>query len=116
MDREKWNALALVALVLVLAGFGPWLVHEVRSLPRPVALAARAHQRIVTLEVGGLTCSRCAAAVGKSLESVRGVAQVDVRYREHRAFVVCDRAVSDSTLRTAVHRAGPGFLAAVAGS
>jgi len=39
MDREKWNALALVGVVLVLAGFGPWFVQQVRSLPRQIGRA-----------------------------------------------------------------------------
>jgi copper chaperone CopZ len=113
MSSEKWNTLAIVAGVLVLAIGGPWIVGQVRSLPHARTLAARADQRIVTLDVGGLTCANCAASVGKSLAAVPGVAACDVRYSEHRAYVVCARGVADSTLTAAVHRAGPGFLAAV---
>ena len=114
MRQEKWNALALVASVVVLALAGPWLVGQLRTLPHPAALGARASQRIVSLEVGGMTCAGCATAIRGSLRDVAGVSAVEVRYRERRAFVVCDRSVQDSALTAAVHRAGPGFLAAVA--
>jgi len=36
-----------------------------------------------------------------------------VRVPQQRAYVVCDRTVADSSLTAAVHRAGPGFLAAI---
>ena len=114
MRQDKWNAFALVASVVVLALAGPWLAAQLRTLPHPAALGARANQRIVSLEVGGMTCTGCAAAIRGSLRNVAGVSAVEVRFRERRAFVVCDRAVQDSTLTAAVHRAGPGFLAAVA--
>lgn len=115
MRHEKWNTLAIVVGVLALAVLGPWLVGQVRSLPQSRTLAARADQRIVTLEVGGLTCARCAGAVSLSLTAVPGVTTADVRFGERRAYVVCDRSVADTTLTSAVRRAGPGFLAAVAG-
>src|SRR5262245_13019592 len=63
MKSEIWNTRALVALVIVLAVFGPWLWREVRDLPGRRALAARANERVVTLDVGGMTCSGCAAKV-----------------------------------------------------
>jgi copper chaperone CopZ len=107
------NVVALAAGVLVAALAGPWLAGEIRSLPRGASLASRADQRVVSLDVGGMTCVACVAAVQGSLEQVRGVSTVDVRLREHRAFIVCDRGVPDSSLTAAVHRAGPGFLAAV---
>jgi copper chaperone CopZ len=114
MRHEQWNALALVAGVLILALVGPWLAREVASLGGSRVAAARADQRIVSLEVGGMTCAGCAATIRGTLGQVPGVAGVEVRFRERRAYVVCDRGVQDSTLTSAVHRAGPGFLAAVA--
>ena len=114
MPDVKWNAMALVAGVLVLALATPWLVHQMRTLPHAGDLAARADQRIVSLEVGGMTCPACVAAVQGSLQQVSGVSTVEVRLNERRAFIVCDRGVQDSTLTAAVHRAGPGFLAGVA--
>ena len=114
MKSDGLNVAALVAGVLLLAAGGPWLVHEVSSLPRPVQLAARGHERIVTLDVGGMTCKTCAGAVKGRLAEVPGVRTVDVRLGERRAFVVCDRAVADTSLTAAVHRAGGGFSAEVA--
>ena len=111
MRRDLINIGALVTIVLVLALGGPWLVRQVRSLPG-TKLAARSDQRIVTLEVGGMTCSGCASAVEAKLAEIPGVATVAVRLQQRRAYVVCDRAVADTSLVAAVHRAGPGFLAA----
>jgi len=113
MKPSIWNTLALVVGVLVLAGGGPLLVRELRTLPRLHALAARADQRIVTLEVGGMTCAGCVSAVRTELASVDGVADVEVRLEQERAYVVCDPAVADTALTAAIHRAGPGFMAAV---
>ena len=112
MKRDLFNIAALIAGVLVLAVGGPLLVRELRSLPR-LALAARAGQRVVTLEVGGMTCSGCTKAVQASLTGVPGVSTVAVRLQQRRAYVVCERSVADSALVAAVHRAGPGFLAVV---
>jgi copper chaperone CopZ len=110
--REIWNSAALVVGVLILAVGGPWLVHQMRSLPQGT-LAARADQRVVTLEVGGMTCGGCAATVQAKLAEVPGVATAAVRYQERRAYVVCDKAVADSALTGMVARAGPGFMGAV---
>jgi len=99
--------------VIALAAGGPWLIQELRTLPHPRVLAARADQRIVTLEVGGMTCAGCAATIRARLSAVAGVSEADVRLRERRAYVVCRSAVADTTLLAAVEKAGPGFLAAV---
>ena len=113
MKRDILNVAALVAVVLVVAVAGPVLVQQVRSLP-PRSLAARGQERAVTLEVGGMTCSGCAASVQASLAQVPGVSTASVRFPQRRAYVLCDRSVADTTLVAAVHRAGPGFLAAIA--
>src|SRR5262245_35011502 len=112
MKRDLLNVAALVAGVMVLAVGAPVLIQQLRSLP-PRPLAARAHERAVTLEVGGMTCSGCAASVQASLAQVPGVSTVSVRFPQRRAYVLCDRSVADTALVSAVHRAGPGFLAAV---
>ena len=112
-QRDIWNILALVTGVIALAVGGPWLLRELRTLPHAQALAARADQRIVTLEVGGMTCAGCTAAVKAKLVAVPGVSAVDVRLRQQRAYVVCAKVVADTALTSAVGRAGPGFLAAV---
>ena len=102
------------AIVVALAIGGPWAVRQVRSLPRPVELAARSDQRIVTLEIGGMTCAGCAGKVTEQLQAVKGVSTAEVRLAQRRAYVVCDRAVPDTALTAAVGRAGPGFLADIA--
>ena len=114
MKSDLLNVGAIVAGVLLLAAGGPWLAGELRSLPHPARLAARGGERIVTLDVGGMTCKVCAGAVKGKLDAVPGVHTVDVRVGERRAYVVCDRAVADTALTAAVHRAGGGFSAEVA--
>lgn len=113
MKRDVLNIVALVAVVLVLAIGAPLLVQQIRSLP-PRALAARGNEKVVTLEVGGMTCSGCAATVQASLAGTQGVSDVSVRFKQRLAYVVCAPTVSDTALIAAVQRAGPGFLAAVA--
>ena len=110
MKTSLINSVALVVGVLLLAAGGPWLAREMRSLPRPHALAARSGERIVTLDVAGMTCSGCAAKVKEELASVQGVSTAEVRLAQRRAFVVCDRTLADSTLTGAVGRAGPSFV------
>jgi copper chaperone CopZ len=113
MKSSLWNTLALVVGVIVVATVGPWLVSEVRSLPEHQALAARAGERVVTLDIGGMTCGGCAAKVRQELAATPGVSAVQVRLKQERAYVVCPSGVADSTLVAAVHRAGPGFAAAI---
>lgn len=113
MKREALNALAAVVAVLLLAAGGPWLVSQVRSLPARHALAARADQRIVTLDISGMTCAACAARIHGELSATPGVSACEVRVPQARAYVVCDRATPDSAIVGAVRRAGPGYLADV---
>ncbi|MEO5619167.1 MAG: heavy metal-associated domain-containing protein [Candidatus Eisenbacteria bacterium] len=113
MKSDALNIAAIVVGVLLLAIGGPWLVRELGSLPAPAALAARGNHRIVTLEVGGMTCEGCAGAVKGQLAGVSGVSAVDVRVTERRAYVVCQPNVADSSLTAAVRRAGRGFVASV---
>ena len=112
MKRDMLNAVALATGGLVLVVGGPVIVRQLRSLS-PETLQARAGERIVTLEVTGMTCEACAAAVEARLTAVTGVSAVAVRYPQRRAYVVCERAVADTALVAAVARAGPGFAAAV---
>ncbi len=113
MDRQFLNVAGIVAAVLVLAVGGPLLVRELRSLPAHGALASRAGEKIVTLEVGGMTCAGCAGTIQSKIASLDGVSAVDVRLEQDRAYVVCDRGVADSTLVTTVEGAGPAFIARV---
>ena len=114
MRHEILNSAALVIGVMLLAVGGPWLARELKTLPRSPELVARADQRVVALDVGGMTCAGCAARVHGELASVPGVAAADVRLQQERAYVVCEARVADSLLTAAIHRAGPGFIAAVA--
>ena len=111
MKTSMWNGVALAVGVVLLAVLGPIMVREVRSLPRPRQLAARADARIATLDIGGMHCSGCVAGVRRELETVPGVSAVEVKLEQGRAIVVCDRTVADSALVSAVQRAGPGFTA-----
>ncbi len=113
MRRVLGNRIALGVAAVALAVGGPWLARELRSLPGAGALAARAHQRVVTLEVGGMHCPACEQQVRAGLGAVPGVSTVEVRLAQHRAYVVCARGVPDTALVGAVGRAGPGFLGAV---
>jgi copper chaperone len=114
MKGSIWNGVAAAFAIVFAVAFGPLIVRELRTLPHPRALAQRASARIVTLEVGGMTCSGCAAAVRGQLEDVPGVSAVEVRLDQQRAMIVCDRAVADTALFAAVQRAGPGFTAVTA--
>ena len=113
MKNGFWNSTALAVAVFLLAAGGPWLWREIRSLPSHQTLAARATERIVTLEISGMTCSGCAARVHGNLASVPGVSAAEVHLRQDRAIVVCSRSLPDSALIAAVENAGPSFLAAV---
>jgi copper chaperone len=107
------NGVAVAAAIVVLAALGPWLARQIASLPRPEALTARSNERIVTLEIGGMTCGGCAKSVEAQLAAVRGVSTAEVRLEQRRAYVVCDPAVAETTLVAAVERPGPAFTAVV---
>ena len=113
MKSSVVNGIALAVAVVMLAVLGPWLVRQVASLPRPAALKARSAERIVTLEIGGMTCGGCAKSVQAQLAAVEGVSAAEVRLEQRRAYVVCDPAVADTTLIAAVERPGPAYTAAV---
>src|SRR5512145_910066 len=113
MKPSFLNAAALAAGVLLLAIGGPWLFRQVSSLPKPQALSARATQRAVTLEIGGMTCEGCAKSVSAQIAAVEGVSAVEVRFEQKRAYVVCEAGVADTALIAAVEGPGPAYRAAV---
>ncbi len=115
MNRNAAHIVFIVAAVVLLAGIGTWLVREVRTLPGAKPLASRANQRIVTLEVNGMTCAACEASIRAELEDTPGVATCEVRRGQRRAYVVVDAKTADSTLVASVRRAGGGFRAEVVG-
>ena len=113
MRSRFLNGAALAVGILLLAAGGPWLVRQIASLPRPAALAARASQRAITLEIGGMTCEGCAKSVTAQIASVPGVSAVEVRLDQRRAYVVCEAGVTDTALVAAVEGPGPAYRAAV---
>jgi copper chaperone CopZ len=116
MNRKALNIVFAVLALLLVAVIGPWVVHELRTLPGAKPLAARSKQRIVTLEVNGMTCAACEASIRAELETTPGVATCEVRRGQRRAYVVCDANTADTSLVAAVKRAGGGFYAEVVGN
>ena len=114
MKPSIWTGIGLAAAVVALAILGPVVARELASRPRANHRPAGAEARVVTLEVGGMTCKGCSARVREELEQVPGVWGVDVRLAEKRATIMCAASVADTSLVSAVHRAGPGFTAAPA--
>jgi len=90
------------------------------TAPAPVAsdtfrlAALPAGTRLVTVEVGGMVCDGCIELVGRELKSVAGVRSVHGNLMEQRFDVACDPGVHDSSLTTAVRRAGPQYLGMIA--
>jgi copper chaperone CopZ len=113
MNRSSVNAIFAVVAVALLAVIGPWVFHELRTLPGTKPLAERSAQRVVTLEVNGMTCPACEASIRSELEDSPGVAACEVRRGQRRAYVVVNGNTPDSTLVAAVRRAGAGFWAQV---
>jgi len=117
VKREVANGVAMalgIVLLVGIVGAAPWLVGEARRFQSAGRPEARSGQRIVTLDVGGMTCAGCAAKIQGELAALPGVSEVAVRLPQRRAYVVCAPTVADTTITAAVSRAGPGFLAAVA--
>ena len=104
LDRAVLGAAALLAVF-----GGPWFVRQLRSLPQARHLAARADQRIVTLEVSGMRSDSCERAIAGALRTVEGVSAVEVRMGMSRAYVVAARSVADSALVAAVGSAGTQY-------
>lgn len=119
MSRDPLNIALAVMSVLLLAVGGPYLVQRLRQpASRPAVSSlpvAAVGQKRVTLDVSGMMCANCASRVTRELESMPGVVAADVDVDAHRATVVCDRALADTSLVQAVGRAGREFAAAVAG-
>jgi hypothetical protein len=113
MKHASWNAIALAAAAALVLLAGPWFVSQMRSLPGPGHLAARAGQRIVSLEVIGLTGEPHARRVQRELSTVPGVAACEVRAPQRRAYAVVGAETPDSVLVNAVHALDPRLLARV---
>ena len=71
MSRANWNIIA-IAIALALGVFaGPWFMGQMRSLPSAQHLVARSGQRIVALEVVGLTSAADTPRVASSCNCTR---------------------------------------------
>lgn len=111
MTREALKIGLGIAAVLLLAAGGARLVDQVRT-PRMVRSApptvVPAGARLVTLEVSGMTCAKCASRITDGLRATPGVRSCDVDPPASRAWVLCDAGVADSLLVAAVVRSGAG--------
>jgi len=129
MSRELLNIALAVAAVLLLAAGGAALVERARAphvsrVAAPAAIPEGA--RLVTLEVSGITCANCASRITREVEATAGVRSCGMDLKPGRAFapaplsagapagavarlwVLCDRAIADTSLVAAVGRAGAG--------
>jgi copper chaperone CopZ len=109
MSRDLNIALAVAAVLLLAAG-GSWLALAA-SRARGLDKADRDDPtlaRLVTLEVSGMMCANCASRVTSELAATSGVRACDVDPGAKRAWVVCDRGLADTSLVSAVARAGGG--------
>jgi copper chaperone CopZ len=114
MSRNSLNITLAIAAVLLLAAGGAGLVDHARrslvngpqSASRPAPASVPQGARLVTLEVSGMTCAKCASRVTSALSATSGVRSCDVEPASKRAWVICDRGVADSTLVAAVVRTG----------
>ena len=70
-----------------------------------MAGTAGVRERVVDLQIGGMTCASCASRVERKLNSLGGVA-AEVNLATEVARVRADREVSDSALISAVEAAG----------
>ncbi len=108
----------IFAAVAVIASAAAMLLprHAGRPPAARVDTAPRAATaRLVSVEVGGMTCAACVDTIQRSLAHVPGVRRVEVSLAKRRADVLCDAAVADTALTAAVRRAGPQYLGLVLG-
>ena len=59
-----------------------------------------------TLKVEGMMCQRCVAHVTKALQSIDGVASVEVNLKKKTATVALAKEVEDSVFISAITEAG----------
>ena len=115
MSREPLTIAVAVTAVLLLAAGGSLLTERLRQPPAPrmVPVAAGPGERRVLLDVAGMTCASCAARVTDELRGTPGVVACQLDAPAGRAVVVCGGAVEDTSLVSAVTRAGKGFTATI---
>ncbi len=115
MSRGSLNIVFAVLGVLLLAAGGSVLTDRMRSpaVVRAAPVSAGPGERLVTLEVAGMTCAGCASRVTDELKATPGVVSCDVSSPTGRAVVLCGEGVADTALVSAVSLAGKGFTATI---
>lgn len=58
------------------------------------------------IQIEGMSCSHCAAAVTKALSGVSGTSGVKVHLKKNQAVLKTDDSVTDAQLEKAVEEAG----------
>lgn len=96
---------SVTLIAVALATYPSW---GARAGTGKIALGARdSSDRVVTLDVSGMTCEACAGEIEHELRTVRGVVQASVDYKQSRAEIVVAKRFDDpSSLMAAVERAG----------
>lgn len=107
-SRHPFKPAGIALLAITLVVLSTLVLIGVRASTPPTARHTGA--RVVTMEIGGMTCAACVAKLDSTLSAVPGVARAEVRLRSQTATLVCDRQVPDSALTAAVRRAGPQYL------
>ena len=67
---------------------------------------AFAGEKIVTLEVKGLSCPICAGSLEKQIKKISGVRSVKIHLSKGRVTIVTDESVLNESLTKAVEEAG----------
>jgi hypothetical protein len=111
--RLDLNRIVLIAAALLVLLGGPWFVGQLRSLPAGHHLAARAGQRILTVEVLGMRQPAVSARLEAGLRGAPGITAAEVRPDQDRVYAVVEGGVADSALVGAIERAAPGVHARV---
>jgi copper chaperone CopZ len=106
-------AVAVLALIAALFASSRLLAPVARPAGAPPAPIAATRSRLVTVEIGGMTCAGCVDKIQRSVAAVPGVRRVEVSLASQRAEVLCDGGVADTALTAAVRRAGPQYLGLV---
>lgn len=104
-------AIALVTLLVAVAGFATWSGIERSREARLEALVTQAarHGTVVHIAVNGMSCVGCADAVQKELRSLPGVADCVVDYDQRIAEVrLADSTVTPALLVATLKKAGYG--------
>lgn len=103
-----WIATAIVlALVTFPYYYGPLRASLENPVQTSSSIAPGAHLETVELQIGGMTCEGCAAAIRSKLLETPGVAEVEVHYPAGHAQVKYDPAKTEpSTLVVVVNSLG----------